>query len=339
MFPRPRWCSHQAGLWGISAQLTIWAARNIRRFDVVHVHYVWTLSTVVGVFLGAVTRRPVVLTAHESLTRYDIDTASGSGLKRRLKLGLRRILIRHVDVVVCASPLERQDSLDPGESGVVIYHPVVEAPLAVARPEPPEPPFVIGYLGRLHPKKNVEIALRAVARLPTTRLVLCGDGDPTYREHLHALADRLGVSDRIVWRGHVDATGRDALFSECHVTVMPSAYECFGMAAAEAMAAGVPVIVSKTTGLAEVVSEFSAGGVVETGDADDLASCLRTMMASSRSPLRSNAAAAAENRLSFDAYGEAIAATYRSALVSDLSPDPGPATPPRPDYSLEEAPS
>lgn len=333
MFPRPSGCSSQAGLWGISAPLTVWLARNVSRFDVVHLHYVWTMSTIIGAVLGSRARRPVVLTAHESLTRYDIDTASGSPFKRRLKLGLRRFLMRRVDVVVCASPLEARDSLTADDHGVVIYHPVVEQPRSAPAAEPSKPPFVVGYLGRLHPKKNVDVALRAIADLPGSRLVVCGDGDEQYRRRLRDLSVELGVDDRTDWRGHVDAGGRQAMFNECHVTVMPSTYECFGMAGAEAMAAGIPVVVTASTGIAAIVDQQKAGAVVAPGDADALHEALRSLAdatVSERHAIRKRAIAAAAGSLSFAAYGSAIRDVY-----ADLCPDHTFPDHPAPENTLE----
>lgn len=325
MFPRPPVWSHQAGLWGLSVPLVAWLARRARSYDVIHVHYVWTLSTVAAATFGKRAGRRVVLTAHESLTRYDIDTASGSSLKRRLKLLVRRLVMRHIDVVVCASTLELRDSLEPGENGVVIAHPVVESPRTEPLPEPGAqlPERTVGYLGRLHPKKNVDVLLRSLSLLPTEyRLAVCGDGNASYRESLEQLATKLGVADRVEWRGHVDSAGRLALFGACHLTVMPSAYECFGMAAAEAMSAGLPVVVTDETGVASVVDAHRAGEVVAAGDADALAAAIvRISHPDGGQPaLRQRALAASTSEFSFEAYGRAVVAVYSPA--DEIPPAP-----------------
>lgn len=326
MFPRPALLSRQAGLWGVSPALTVWILRHVGRFEVVHIHYVWALTSVLAAFAGRRHRKLVVLTAHESLTRYDIDTASGSSFKRQLKLALRRIIMRRVDTVVCASALEQQDSLLPGEDGVVISHPVVETPRLAPVEEPAGGPFTVGYLGRLHPKKNVELLLRAMERLPATyRLVICGDGDPVYRDRLHDLASKAGLDDRVSWRGHVNADGRSALFREVHLLAMPSAYECFGMAAAEALASGVPVVVSDSTGLAPLIAEFDAGIVVPTGDVDALVAALARLAEEGRArqERRQAAVSATALRLSFEAYGNAIVQIYagRNEVAQSAAPD------------------
>lgn len=326
MFPRTRWLpSSMVSRWGISRQMGVWLLRNARHYDVVHVDYVWAWSTLVAVIAGARARRPVVMTAHESLTSFGIEMRSGSADRKtklwmRAKLCLRRFLMRHIDVVVMTSEMEHADSIRPGERAVVIPHAVVSETPEKPLTEPPLPPLVVGYIGRLHPKKNIEVLLRAVAGQGTpTNVIVCGDGDPDYRNQLYRLADRLSLAARVEWRGHVDASGRADLFAQSHVVAMPSTYECFGMAAAEAMAAGVPVIVSKTTGVAPVVDAYECGRLVEAGEIDELRAAVASFAddASWRHQARINSLSAAAASYSYASYGERIAAVY-AELVSNL---------------------
>lgn len=324
MFPRTRWLpSSLVSRWGISRQMSVWLLRNAHRYDVVHVNYVWAWSTLVAAIAGSRAGRPVVMTAHESLTRFGIETRSGSAnhktkLWRQAKLCMRGFLMRYIDLIVMTSEMEQADSIKPNERTVVIPHAVVADPPEEPLTEPPFPPLVIGYIGRLHPKKNLEVLLRAVASLGTSaKVIVCGDGDPSYRAQLHRLADELSLTARVEWRGHVDAAGRTDLFAQSHVVAMPSAYECFGMAAAEAMAAGVPVIVSRTTGVASVVDEYECGKLVEAGDVDGLRAALADIAndASWRRQARSNSLRAASAAYSYNSYGGQMATIYSQFAV------------------------
>jgi mannosylfructose-phosphate synthase len=88
---------------------------------------------------------------------------------------------------------------------------------------------------------------------------LLGHAHATTAWALHAFAAKLGVSDRITWRGFVAAAEKNAFFESIDVLVMPSAYESFGVVAGEAMLRGVPAIVSPRTGIAEVISAHGGG--------------------------------------------------------------------------------
>jgi glycosyltransferase involved in cell wall biosynthesis len=323
MFPRTRWLpSSVVSRWGISRQMSVWLLRNVHRYDIVHVDYVWPWSTLIAAVAGSRARRPVVMTAHESLTSFDIKANSHSANhKRRAKLWMRALLMRYVDLLVMTSEMECADSVRPNERAIVVPHAVVADPPEQPPVEPSPPPLVVGYIGRLHPKKNVDLLLRAVAaiRFPI-RVVVCGDGDPPYRSQLHRLADELSLD--VEWRGHVDAAGRTDLFLESHVVAMPSAYECFGMAAAEAMAAGVPVIVSNSTGIAPVVEEYECGKLVEAGDVDALRVALVDIAndASWRRRARINSLRAAAATYSYASYGKRMSAVYAELIGSTAYP-------------------
>lgn len=303
--------------------MSVWLLRNVRRYDVVHVHYVWAWSTLIAAIAGTRARRPVVMTAHESLTRFNIERRSGSNnskasLRTQAKLCMRTFLMRYIDTIVMTSDLEHADSSRPKEHAVIIPHAVVVDPQEEPATEPQFPPLIIGYIGRLHPKKNLEIILRAVAALEIpANVIVCGDGDPAYRAQLHQLASALSLTDRIEWRGQVDAAGRANLFAESHVVAMPSTYESFGMAAAEAMAAGVPVIVSRTTGVAPIVEKYECGKLVEAGDTNELCAALTDIAddANWRHQARINSLAAASAAYSYDSYAERIAAVYAELVV------------------------
>ena len=297
--------------------MSVWLLRNAHRYDIVHVDYVWPWSTLIAAVAGSRARRPVVMTAHESLTNFDMETNSRSANhKRRAKLWMRALLMRYVDLLVMTSEMEYADSVRPNERAIVVPHAVVAGLPEQPAAEPPLPPLVVGYIGRLHPKKNLDVLLRAIAAVETSiKMVVCGDGDPDYRAQLERLANELSLD--VEWRGHVDAAGRAELFAQSHVVAMPSAYECFGMAAAEAMAAGVPVVVSKTTGVAPVVKEYECGKLVEAGDIDELRAALTNIAGdpSWRRRARVNSLSAAAAAYSYDSYGERMAAVYSELAV------------------------
>lgn len=324
MFPRTRWLpSSMASRWGVSRQMSVWLLQNARRYEVIHVHYVWAWSTLIAAIASTRARRPVVMTAHESLTRFNIERRSGSinskaRLRTHAKLFMRTFLMRHIDLVVMTSNLEHADSSSAKEHSVVIPHPVVVDPPEEPAIEPQLPPLVVGYIGRLHPKKNLEVLLRAVAASGiSANVIVCGDGDPAYRAQLHRLADELSLTPQVEWRGHVDAVRRANLFAESHVVAMPSTYESFGMAAAEAMAAGVPVIVSRTTGIAAIVERYECGKLVEAGNVDELRDALVDIVSDARWRRRArvNSLRATSANYSYDSYGRRIADVYAELVV------------------------
>jgi glycosyltransferase involved in cell wall biosynthesis len=144
---------------------------------------------------------------------------------------------------------------------------------------PRRDPVVIGALGRLHVDKGFDRLIRALADpgLPGTnwRLVIAGEGPE--RASLQMLATQLGIGQRVALIGWVD--DRRSFFRSIDVLCMPSRSEAFGMVLVEAMAHGVPVIVSDNPGSREIVRSDGDAMVVDAGDEHALAGALAKLIA------------------------------------------------------------
>lgn len=133
-------------------------------------------------------------------------------------------------------------------------------------------------VARLHPKKGHSDLIRAFAKLcrPDWRLVICGDGP--LREELEILASSLGVSDRVQFEGRVKDV--QSWYRRAGIFALPSHFEGFPNALAEAMVAGVPVVsYDCPTGPAELIQHGKNGYLVRVGDIDGLASHIDDLIA------------------------------------------------------------
>jgi len=136
---------------------------------------------------------------------------------------------------------------------------------------------LVGGMGQLVPWKRQEVLLRAMpevlAAVPRARLVIMGsdtfDEHPEYVQSLHALAEELGVSDRVVWAGFVEHPA-EAL-AALDVLAHPAEDEPFGRVVLEALALGVPVVAINQAGPAEIIEDGVSGLLVPPGDAAAMA--------------------------------------------------------------------
>jgi len=132
------------------------------------------------------------------------------------------------------------------------------------------------FLGRVHVKKGPDLLFRALAavlqRLPgdltrRVRLVMAGPNDHAYGREMQNLAGELGLSERITWTGMVGGDLKWGAFHAAEAFILPSHQENFGIAVAEAMACGVPVLISDQVNIWREICSDGAGFV----DNDDLA--------------------------------------------------------------------
>jgi glycosyltransferase involved in cell wall biosynthesis len=127
----------------------------------------------------------------------------------------------------------------------------------------PEEPLIL-FLSRLIPRKGADILIEAFARVcpESGRLVIAGpEGEPGYRAYLERCAKESGMAARVIFTGPVYDEVKKALFADADLFVLPSRYENFANAPAEAMSCGVPVIITNACGIRSLV-EGHAGLVI-----------------------------------------------------------------------------
>ncbi|MFD7734724.1 glycosyltransferase family 4 protein [Kitasatospora phosalacinea] len=224
-------------------------------------------------------RRATVLTYHAGSMH---KGEPGSALADRLIAGYERHLLprvmRRADRLVAVSPV----SLAAGQPHAERITPGVDLALFTPGPPPSSRGRTVLYAGRLDRTsawKGVDVLVRALPELPDgTRLVLAGGGDAA-AGHL-ALAQRLGVADRVAATGELPAAEVAALMRGAALLVLPSRTEAesFGMVLAEAMACGTPVVGSAVGGIPDVIEDGVSGLLVPPGDTRALAAaCTRVL--------------------------------------------------------------
>ena len=127
-------------------------------------------------------------------------------------------------------------------------------------------------------------------------------------------ARRLGVEDSVFFLGKIDAVA--PLLAGADLFLLPSQHESFGLSALEALACGVPVIATRSGGLAEVVTDGETGALCPVGDVEAMASAALHILGDPVRWERMSAAAAADARRRFaqDAIVSQYEALYEDAL-------------------------
>jgi len=155
------------------------------------------------------------------------------------------------------------------------------------------------FMGRIHPKKGCDLAIEAFARVlapdPQWHLVIAGPDQVGLRPALSSLAAKLGVSDRITWTGMIGGAAKRAALGAAEVLLLPSHQENFGIVVAEALACGLPVLISDKVNIWREVQGDGAGLV----DTDDLPGTCRTLAKWASMPADARAESAESARLCF----------------------------------------
>ena len=221
-------------------------------YDIIHSHD-W-LTYPAGIHAKQVSGKPLVIHVHA--TEFD----RSRGKPNPVVFGIEKDGMNHADHIICVSNLTRDIvinnyGIDPAK--VTTVHNAV-TPLTPAQMDVPEHKSkdkVVTFLGRITMQKGPEYFVEAAAKVlknnPNVRFVMAGSGD-MMNKMIHLAAER-GISDRFHFPGFQKGNQVYEMLKASDVYVMPSVSEPFGISPLEAMQMGVPSIISKQSGCAEIL--------------------------------------------------------------------------------------
>jgi glycosyltransferase involved in cell wall biosynthesis len=301
-----------------SPALQSWLRASGRRFDVVHVHGLLNPVSSLAARTCVRKRWPVVIRPFGTMSRYTFAHRRGA-LKRLYRALLDRPNLERASAVHFTTAMERAESawqgIEWGARAYVIPPPWLEG-AAPADVRKSSDAGTVLFFSRLHPVKRVELLLDAWAgiqrRVPNARLVIAGDGAPAYVRELRAHAERVGAA--VTFAGFVEGDAKRELLGSADVFVLPSLHENFGIAVLEALAAGLPVVITPEVQLSGFVREHALGIVAE-GNAGALAESVAAALDDSvlRKRCRTQGAALVSRYFSPSAIGEQLLDMYRFA--------------------------
>lgn len=258
---------------GYSSGLAGALEKEAGNFDLIHAHEIWHYPHYAAYRAAKKAGKPYVLTVHGSLDPWCLE--QGALKKKAFSFLLERRIFRGAAAVQALTEKEAED--------IRIFEPasrVVTIPNGV-NPEdfrdlPPREKIeqkhnalkgkqVILFLGRIHPKKGLDILALAFADIARRRNDVCllvGGPDNNYRRQLEKMFGGLGVADRVVFAGMLAGSEKLEALSRADIFTLPSYSEGFSMAILEAMACGLPVVITNRCNFPEVAAA-KAGKIIE----------------------------------------------------------------------------
>ena len=245
-------------------------------FDVIHAHDWMTYPA--GIFAKALTGKPLVVHIHA--TEYD---RSGENINE-VVAGIERAGLLAADVVVAVSQLTRNVVIQrygvPPEKVKVVYNAVERRDVAKRYEIPPRIRHEkrVLFLGRITFQKGPEYFMEAarlvLEKIPNVRFFMAGSGDMLPR--LVRRAGQLRIGSRFHFAGFLRGEQVDRMFALSDLYVMPSVSEPFGITPLEAMLYDVPVLLSRQSGVSEVLEHALKADFWDTRDmADKICAVLR----------------------------------------------------------------
>jgi phosphatidylinositol alpha-1,6-mannosyltransferase len=195
---------------------------------------------------------------------------------RRFEPFLLRRLVNRVAIVSAYSQRRMSGAFGLPEDRFALFLNAVDLSSAPPPKQRESMILAVARLGAGEREKHIDKLVRALPLLPHARLTVIGDGP--MRGDLRALADELGVGNRVQLPGGVSDEALVEAYAQAAVFALPSSKEGFGIVFLEAWAHGLPVVGSRIGAAAEVIADGFDGFTVDPDDVPALAAVLRTLL-------------------------------------------------------------
>jgi glycosyltransferase involved in cell wall biosynthesis len=348
----------------MSWELAKWLRANVRNFDLVHIHALFSFASTAASFIAAKNKVPYIVRPLGVLNRWGLENRRAV-LKRGSLFLIERRILSHAAAIHYTSDAEKAEACKLGNWVKALPSFITALPVPVPKLPPrrvigaqisvdsgaeesgelatassscgeqgaksregfwekfPEAKGkrVVLFLSRIDPKKGIELLLSAFAlvrnEIQNLLLVIAGSGDRHYEESLCKTAEQLGISADVIWTGFLSGEEKTAALAVAEIFVLPSYSENFGIAAAEAFAAGKACVLSDQVGLADDARHVNAAIVVPC-DANALAEAVKSVLSNIEHERQLGSAALefAKTRLSMASIGEQLEEEYRAAIAA-----------------------
>lgn len=309
----------------VSNSFIDWITEHSNEYDLVHVHALFSYTSSMAMAKLRRTGKPYILRTIGQLNSWSMTQ---SRIKKQMFLSLvDRANILGATALHFTSDFEQSESTQISGNtysfvlplGVNEIHTDESAWTSSSMKEQKSETRRLLFLSRLHPKKQLPLLFSALQQLKkdnpdkSWQLDIAGEGDPLYLESLQELSKSLGISEHVVWHGHVTGSTKLLLLKQADWFVLPSLSENFGISVVEALKSGTPAVLTPGVAVAADVERFGAGYVCQP-TIEGLSVCLERCLDPPDSKMKSAAKKLAEERYSWASISKQLIIEYERAI-------------------------
>ena len=253
-----------------SAELTAWLWNNIKNYDMLHVHAIFSYSSTIAMAIARFKKVPYICRPIGQLCGWSLQQGQQ---KKKFYLDLiERANLNGSQALHFTSEQEQQEAsiLNLKSNSFVLPHGLSVAPQILDAKQKlrqkynlPNDELIILFLSRIHPKKGLDYLIPALGKLATKSFtfILAGNGDLEYEQEVTQLLQQYNLKDRTLQVGFVRGEQKNLLLQGSDLFALTSYSENFGVAVLEALAAATPALVTPGVALSSMLQEKDFGYV------------------------------------------------------------------------------
>lgn len=290
-FPR-EFNSFLPAQFAFSRQMNLWCKSHLKDFQLLHVHSLFSYPSTIACRYAGKYKIPYILTPEGMLSR---ECLKRSALKKKFYISFfEKNNLTNASAIhfICEEEMRDARIKDLKLESRYIVQPYgldfdkfddFKNFKGVFRKKYPltEGKKIILFLSRLDPIKGLDLLIPALKMLLGKRndfiFVLAGTGNKNYEKAINTMLCKSGLSGLAILTGFLDGNEKLSAFADADIFVLPSYHENFGMAAVEAMTAGLPIVISNKVGIHELVERSQAGIITEL-NAEKFTSALNKLL-------------------------------------------------------------
>ena len=309
---------------GYSRKLVRFLRDRVTDFDLVHIHEIWHFPAYAACCAARAHRLPYVFTIHGELSDWGLRQKA---LKKRIyRFFVLDRMLREAGALHAITRTEQEQIRKLGFDTPVVVAPNGTKEFSLPSPKKLTQRFpqlngkrVVLFLGRLHPKKGLDILARSFAaiagRFDDLALLVVGPDKFGTRQDMEAILNAAGLLERTVFTGLLTGEEKLAALSCADLFVLPSHSDVLGIAVLEALAARVPVVITTGCEFPEV-SEYGAGLIAEA-DATSIAQAMSQLLANKelRRSMGEQGHKLVTERYTWQAAAATMSALYRTLVA------------------------
>ncbi len=272
--------------YAFSYEFTKWLWHNISTYDLVHIHALFSYPSTAAMTIARLKKVPYIVQPHGLLCKWSLQQHT---YKKKIYFHLiEKANLNSSQALNFTSQSEQQDFF---LLGLNVPNFVLPLGLSATKPIPdarqrlhqhlkiPSNETVILFLSRLHPKKGLNCLIPALGKLSHHRFtfIIAGNGSPEYETEVKSLISSNQIHNVTYLVGFVQDEFKDILMQGSDLFVLTSYSENFGIVILEALAAGLPLLLTPGVALASVVQEHQVGYITEL-DVSAIASTLEQFL-------------------------------------------------------------